>query len=165
MPSPRQSGVDNALPSLSLPVAASNAATSVKVPPMSAARRRSGRPAGNRDRFGDFIRRAELDCRAVAARRPYNKCGNEGKFAPPRGNLLGPTYVPSRRRGPTRHDGVGGGRRRPLSLVAPQQIDANTATRRPEFVKDRLRPSANCSQVGRPAKIAERTRGYRIRQV
>src|SRR6266566_1422511 len=61
MPSTRRCGVDSALPSLSLPVAASNAATSVKVPPMSAARRKSGRPAGNRDWF-DCMGKAQPDC-------------------------------------------------------------------------------------------------------
>ena len=52
---------------------------------MSAASRRRDDPAGDRDRFEDFIGRAELDCRqarrAVAPRRPYNEWGNEGKLA------------------------------------------------------------------------------------
>jgi hypothetical protein len=55
---------------------------------MSAARRKLGRPAGDRDRFGDFIKRAELDFRqarrAIAPRRPYNNGAREGKLAPRR---------------------------------------------------------------------------------
>src|SRR5215813_12653440 len=40
MPSTSRCGLDNALPNVSLPVRSSNTAMSVKVPPMSAARRR-----------------------------------------------------------------------------------------------------------------------------
>src|SRR5215470_4347963 len=81
MPSTRRCGVDNALPSLSLPVAASNAATSVKVPPISAARRNLGRPAEDRDWFGGFIGRAELDFRLAPGRRaasPLQRTGQGG---------------------------------------------------------------------------------------
>jgi len=55
----------------------------VKVPPISAARRKSGRPPGNRDWF-DVIGRAQPDCRqaqqTVAPRRPYNEQGKKSKF-------------------------------------------------------------------------------------
>src|SRR5262249_4729750 len=46
MPSTNRCGVDNVLPNESAPVCSSNTATSVKVPPMSAARRMWGRDLG-----------------------------------------------------------------------------------------------------------------------
>src|ERR1051325_623266 len=50
MPSTRRSGVDNALPNVSRPLRSSNTAISVKVPPMSAARRMLA-PLPARDRL------------------------------------------------------------------------------------------------------------------
>src|ERR1051325_3433871 len=50
MPSTRRSGVDNALPNVSRPLRSSNTAMSVKVPPMSAARRMLA-PLSARDRL------------------------------------------------------------------------------------------------------------------
>jgi hypothetical protein len=59
---------------------------------MSAARRKLGRSAGDRDRFGDFIERAELDFRqarrAIAPRRPYNNGAGRASLRPA-GILLG----------------------------------------------------------------------------
>src|SRR5262249_33409950 len=54
MPSTRRCGVDSAFPSLSSPVVASKAATSVKGPPMSAARRTLERATRDGDRLGGF---------------------------------------------------------------------------------------------------------------
>src|SRR5215475_10722801 len=52
MPSTRRCGVDSVLPKVSAPVCSSNTAISVKVPPISAARRMWGRD------FADFMRLA-----------------------------------------------------------------------------------------------------------
>jgi len=70
MPSTSRCGVDSALPKVSAPVLSSNTAMSVKVPPMSAARRITARDLGRREGvlplrglagarrfFGDFIGR------------------------------------------------------------------------------------------------------------
>src|SRR3954453_22603599 len=55
MPSTRRSGVDSVLPKVSAPVRSSNTAMSVKVPPISAARRIGGWDFAGDDRDGRAI--------------------------------------------------------------------------------------------------------------
>ena len=108
MPSTRRCGVDNTLPSLSLPVAGSNAATSVKVPPMSAARRKLGRPAGIAIDLKISFEGRELDPGPTRPVAPTTNVATRASSRRRAGILLDRPVFSSRHPDPSRRGGIVG---------------------------------------------------------